>query len=159
VLDLGCGTGVFYSRWLRGKAVEYMGLDINATFVDRLTRLGVNARVWDLRRPDPLPAADAVVMQSSLYHFLPDVAPILARMIASARRQVIVSEPIRNLAGSPVPILGTIARRLKRSAAGAATGHFTEETLDAVFAPYSTSHARSFLIPGGRDKVYVLATG
>src|SRR5437879_4311166 len=72
VLELCCGPGTLYLRQLRGRTSGYVGIDVNPGFVDRLRGRGVDARRLDLAAgEDPLPSADAVVLQASLYHFLP----------------------------------------------------------------------------------------
>ena len=111
VLELCCGPGTLYLRHLRKRVGSYIGLDVNAGFVDRLRRQGVDARVDDLSDGRPLPAADVVIMQASLYHFLPRAGDILDRMLAAARERVIVSEPVRNLATSGIPGIARLGRR------------------------------------------------
>ena len=98
-------------------------------------------------------------MQASLYHFLPNASHILDRMLHAARKQVIVAEPIRNLATSQIPILSTIAGRLSGPVVEASAQRFTEEGLDRFFRGYSTKVVQSFTIAGGREKVYVLEKG
>src|SRR6185369_13287964 len=100
VLDLCCGPAILYHRYLRAKSVRYTGLDINQKFIDRLIRSGGLGKLWDLRGDEPLPAADYVIMQASLYHFLPDPSTIVNRMLQAAHKRVIIAEPIRNLATS-----------------------------------------------------------
>jgi SAM-dependent methyltransferase len=157
VLDLCCGPATLYHRHLRGRSVRYTGLDLNERFIRRLVAAGAGGQVWDLRKEDPLPPADYVIMQASLYHFLPDPAPVVGRMLEAAREQVIVAEPVRNLASSKVPLLARLAGRQTDPGSGAPARRFTEATLDAFFAAYAPRLARSFLIPGGREKVVVLA--
>jgi SAM-dependent methyltransferase len=156
VLELCCGPGTLYRRHLRGKRVQYTGLDINPRFVSRINAMGTAGQVWDLQQDTPLPKAYYVVMQASLYHFLPDPAPVVDRMLTAADRQVIVAEPIRNLADSRVPLLASLARRQTDPGTGAQARRFNEASLDAFFARYAPRVERSFLIPGGREKVYVL---
>src|SRR5215471_3027055 len=100
VLDVCCGPGILYQRYLRQKSVVYTGLDINEKFVRRVIGYGGAGEVCDLRSERPLPPADYVVMQASLYHFLPDPTAIISRMLAAARTALIVAEPVRNLTHS-----------------------------------------------------------
>ncbi|MGH2886599.1 MAG: class I SAM-dependent methyltransferase, partial [Solirubrobacteraceae bacterium] len=101
VLECCCGPGTLYLRHLRGRTSAYVGIDVNERFVARLRRRGVDARRVDLAAADvDLPPADVVILQASLYHFLPDAERIVERMLAAARERVIVSEPVRNLASS-----------------------------------------------------------
>ena len=132
VLDLCCGPGTLYRRHLRAAGVSYTGLDLNPRFIARVRRLGAEGFVRDLRRIDELPRADCVVIQASLYHFLPDPAPLLSRMERAARHRVIVAEPIRNLAGSRNPLLAALARRQTDPGAGGWPLRFDEATLDRL---------------------------
>lgn len=156
VLDVCCGPAVLYQRYLRSRDVRYIGLDYNRTFVDRLTRQGIAAHAWDLREDRALPASDYVVMQASLYHFLPDPAPIVDRLVSAARRNVIIAEPVRNLTSSTNPVIAFFGRRLSNPGTGDQAQRFVEQSFDEFFARYAPRVQSSFLIPGGREKVVVL---
>jgi trans-aconitate methyltransferase len=154
VLELCCGPGSLYLRHLRTQVGNYIGLDSNPGFVARLQARGVDARLTNLMDAQLLPRADVAIMQASLYHFLPDPNEILQRMLDAAKRSVIVSEPIRNLSSSTLPLVATVARRAADPGVGRHAERFTETALDQLMAAYdirTTVHA-----PGGRDKVYVL---
>lgn len=138
VLELCCGPGALYTRCLEPRVWSYIGLDRNPAFVKRLNRRGVDAHVADLARSDTrLPEAEVVIIQASLYHFLPRPEPLLDRMLAAASDRVIVSEPLHN-------------RNHQR---------FTETTLDTLFERYRARVIKAALIPGGREKLYVLGAG
>ena len=156
VLDVCCGPAVLYKRYLAKKRVGYTGLDVNEGFIRKLRSMGINGKVWDLRTDAPLPNADYVIMQASLYHFLPNASPVFGRMIDAARKQVIIAEPITNIATSRVSLLSKIGRRFTDSGHGEEALRFTEDTLDELFKRYGPLVKTSFLIPGGREKVYVL---
>ena len=156
VLDLCCGPAQLYRQYLRSKKVEYRGLDINPRFIKQLQSENVDGQVWDLRENNQLPPADYVLMQASLYHFLPDTQPIIDRMLEAARRQVIIAEPIRNLSSSSVALVRRIARHLTKVGDGKHGDRFTEQMLDQFFSSYQSQIDRSFLIAGGREKIYVL---
>ncbi len=159
VLELCPGPGALYERHLRDHAGTYTGVDVNPRFAARLQRLGARALVRDLSTGDePLPRADVVIMQASLYHFLPDAEAIVERMLAAALERVILAEPIRNLSSSRVPLLALIGRRATDPGAGG-DGHeqrFDEPALDRLMARYGAQTVSAFTIPGGREKVYVL---
>ncbi len=159
VVDLCCGPGTLYDRYLRHKSVDYTGLDLNRRFVDRVVRRGGRGQVRDLHADDPLPTADYLVMHASLYHFLPDPSPVVERMCRAARNEVIIGEPIRNLSSSGLPLLSSVARHGTDPGQGTHHLRFDEPALDAFFARYAARMSRSFLIPGDREKVYVLAGG
>jgi hypothetical protein len=77
-------------------------------------------------------------------------------MLCVADRCVIISEPVRNLSSSTLPLLGTIGRRATDPGVGGHAHRFTETTLDQLMAAFDVRAA--FLTAGGRDKVYVLGT-
>jgi len=156
VLELCCGPGTLYRRRLAGKRVQYLGLDINEGFLRRVRRSGAEAREWDVRSPDALPPADYVLMQASLYHFMDDPRPLIRRMVAAARREVILAEPVHNVAKQPGP-LGAIAARLTDPGTGPQPDRYDEPSLDRVLEPFASLVRDRTLLPGGREKVYVLA--
>ncbi len=156
VLDLCCGPAYLYHRHLRAKSVHYTGLDINAKFIERLTGRGGFGRVWDLRSDEPLPTADYVIMQASLYHFLPDASPIVNRMLRAARRQVIIAEPVRNLTDSNSRLLARLGGLFSNPGTGEPSLRFNEASLARFFSAYGPRVVQSFPIAGGREKVFVL---
>jgi SAM-dependent methyltransferase len=157
VLDLCCGPALLYHRYLRHKSVQYTGLDVNAKFIARLTGRGAGGQLWDLRTETPLPQADYVVMQGSLFHFLPDASPVVDRMLRAARKQVVIAEPVRNLASSKLRLLALAGKLLTNPGVGDHRYRFDEASLDQLFSRYSSSVVQSGLIAGGREKMYVLA--
>jgi hypothetical protein len=168
VLELCPGPGALYEHRLRGRVGSYTGIDVNPRFVRRLRRLGADARQLDLGG-DPnlgggteLPEADIVIMQASLYHFLPEAAPIIERMLAAARERVIIAEPIRNLTHSRLAFVARLGQRGTDPGTGRGdpqAGHtqrFTEATLDQLMGGYRDRTVNAFTIPGNREKVFVL---
>ena len=158
VLELCPGPGALYQRHLRARAGAYTGADVNPGFLRRLQGRGADVLAVDLSNAPELPAADVVIMQASLYHFLPDASAIVDRMLAAARERVIIAEPIRNLASSPLPLLRLLGKRATDPGTGG-DGHahrFTEVTLDRLMDGYSGVTVSAFTIPGGREKVFVL---
>ncbi len=157
VLELCCGPATLYRRFLRGRTSHYLGLDVNPGFVAALRRRGIDALEADLAAGDrALPSADVVIIQASLYHFLPRAEVVVDRMLAAARDRVIVSEPVRNLASSVVPIVRILGRRAADPGTGGHARRFDERSLDAFMARYRAQTLKAFAIPGGRERVYVL---
>lgn len=158
VVDVCCGPGRLYTHFLRHRHVEYTGIDINDAFLTRLRQRGAATILADVSSLERLPEADVVVMQASLYHFLPDVEKVLDRMLDAARLKVILSEPIRNLTDSGNLILRWLARRGTNPGTGSAARRFTPDTLSHVLAPYEDRILERGEIPGGRE-MYVVFRG
>jgi SAM-dependent methyltransferase len=157
VLELCCGPATLYRRCLRGRTSSYVGLDVNPGFVASLRRRGIDALELDLAADDrALPSADVVIIQASLYHFLPRAQRVVDRMLAAAHDRVIVSEPVRNLTCSDVPIVRAIGRHAADPGTGGQARRFDERSLDAFMARYRERILKEFAIPGGRERVYVL---
>ncbi len=161
VLDVCCGPATLFHRYLKQKGANYTGLDINPAFIRRLSARGGIGQVWNLEEDRPLPRREYVIMQSSLYHFLPDAAPIVERMLAAAEKQVLIAEPIRNVADSQSPLLAFLARKLTNPGTGDQPHRFNEARLEALLQPYRQQGrvVESRLIAGGREKLYILAGG
>jgi SAM-dependent methyltransferase len=156
VLELCCGPARLYRNELRGRVGCYIAIDANAGFVERLRRRGVDARLADVATAD-LPVADVVLMQASLYHFLPDAEAIVRRMLAAARERVVISEPVRNLAQSRVAVVARLASAGAATAGGAHPQRFDEASLAALMRRFAGAVLTSQPAPGGRERVYVLA--
>lgn len=78
-------------------------------------------------------------------------------MIAAARSATIIAEPVRNLATSRLAPVAQVGRRFTDPGSGEQEYRFDEDSLDALMAGYRHRIRDSFLIPGGREKVFVLA--
>lgn len=156
VVDLCCGPATLYHRFLGPKNVRYTGLDVSPHFIDALNKRGGHGIVWDLRSDRALPHADYIIIQGALYFFLPDPSPLIDRMLAAANEEVIIAEAVRNLSSSAIPGISNVAKKLAGAAEASDVVRFSEESLDRLFADYAPELKRSFKIPGGRDKVYVL---
>jgi hypothetical protein len=159
VTDLCCGPATLFHRHLQQKQVRYTGLDINRKFTDDLAASGGTGIQWDMAQEKPLPEAEYVLMQASLYHFLPNPAVVVNRMLAAAQKKVIIAEPIRNMATSSNPLFAWMGQKLTNPGTGEQAHRFSERLLDQFFIPYQeqglVEDAR--LIAGGREKLYVLS--
>jgi SAM-dependent methyltransferase len=161
VVDVCCGPASLYFDHLRFKRVAYTGLDINDGFVQNVSARGVKALVWDVSSDTPLPKADYVIMQASLYHFLPDPRPVVDRMLDAASKNVLLTEPVRNLADSPNPLVAWLARKLTNPGTGDQPRRFNAKRLDDFLAPYRAAGrvVGSYPIAAGREQLCVLRAG
>jgi SAM-dependent methyltransferase len=158
VVDLCCGPATLYFNHLKSKQVSYTGLDINRGFVDRLSRRGVKTQLWDVENNEPLPQADYLVMQGSLYHFLPDPYPIVDRMIMAAKRCVLLTEPVKNLADSKNPFVAWMASKLANPGTRDQASRFDEGRFEKFVDHYrSAGRVIQFCpIAAGRERLCVL---
>lgn len=94
VLDICCGDCYLY-KFLRDRN-HYLGIDSNKRFTTWAKRSGIQTMNFDIRYCD-WPMADCVVIQGSLYQFIPNQKEILKKGLNAARKRLIVSEPVHNL--------------------------------------------------------------
>jgi len=154
VVDLCCGDCYLYTRYLKPKQVNYLGLDLSPSFVSAAQKQGINARLFDVW-VDPIPAADFIIMEGSLYQFIPHADQVIHRMLVSAHQKVLVAEPIINLSTSANPVLAAIRRLPLRTFSGAipiAGPRFFQQSLLELFNSFE-SFSHYFLIPGGREMI------
>ncbi len=157
VVDVCAGDGYLYLNYLRAKSVRYQALDISPQLVQWMQRHGIQAQQFDVWQ-DTLPAADSVIMQASLYQFLPKAAPIVEKMLNAAYQRVIITEPVRNIASSDNPVLRWVGKRLTRPEKGGGVYHaqrFDQNSLMAL-AQQFPAFERSCELPGGREMMIVL---
>jgi hypothetical protein len=84
-----------------------------------------------------------------------DPRPLIERMLAAAGRQVILAEPVHNVAKQAGPV-GAVAARLTDPGTGPQPDRYDESSLERVLEPFASRVRERTLLPGGREKVYVL---
>lgn len=161
VVDLCCGPATLYFSHLRRKGVSYLGLDINEGFVTRLSKRGVPASLLDVTVDSPLPQGDYLVMQGSLYHFLPEPYPIVERMLKAARCNVIITEPVWNLADNKNPVLSWLAKKLANPGTGDQANRFNESRFEEFVKQYRARDlvVAYYPVAAGRERLCMLRGG
>lgn len=156
VVELCAGDAWLYWHHLRQKNVSYLGLDNTPAFLAAARARGIELRAFDVLA-DAVPAADIVIMQASLHLFPKHAAELIQRMLDAARQQVIIAEPIRNMADSPNALIAWLGRIMSRPhGEGAdATHRYTAASFEAQMRALP-EFERVFLEKGGREMVAVL---
>lgn len=156
VFELCAGDAYLYQRYLRHKAVRYAGGDINATFVRHALRQGIPLRHFDAGR-DPIPVADYVVLQASLYQFIPNHIRLIQSMLSAARRSLIIAEPVVNLSTSSSAAIRWLAQRGADPGDGHKVARFDETSLEATLrVSFGDLIQSSATIARGRERLYCL---
>ena len=158
VLDVCCGDCALYKQALKDR-VSYTGIDINPSFIKNAKKLSIKVLPLDVET-DNLPHSDYIVLQASLYQFIPFHKHILDKLLDSASKKVIISEPIRNLSNSRNPIISFIARYSANPGTGHKMDRFTEKTFRTFFKNNYKEIIEKFkFVPGKRELIVVLNTG
>ena len=130
VVDLCCGDCQIYPL-LKRKGCDYIGLDINPSFVQWGRDKGIEVRLWDVEAMD-IPEADVICIQSALYHFIPHDKKLLERMLSKARKRVIISEPVDNWTQIALKPLHRVAIMLTQVSGKSFAKRHNEESLAAL---------------------------
>ena len=96
VLDVCSGDCNLYHFAIKGRN-QYTGVDINISKLKK--NKNVNQKQLDIIN-DPIPKADIIILQGSLYQFLPNQKLVIDKLLFNAKKKVIISEPIINIANS-----------------------------------------------------------
>jgi len=131
-----------------------MGLDINCGFIRSGNRRGIDIRYLNLDTAAHLPVMDYVVIQDSLYQFIPEHERLIELLLSAAGAQVIVSEPVRNMTGSPNPLAHWLGCTFSNPGTGQKRHRFNREMLKEFMGHYEVLEQRE--ICGGRNMLFVL---
>lgn len=129
-----CFADTCVARFCRRNRIEWIGYDINKTFVDRACSLGYNAVCGDVEQL-VFAQADTCIICGSFYQFLGAEETLLRKMLASAPN-IIISEPVFNLSQRNDNI-GRIARRSTAVNNKAHSFRYTEKTILSLLDNFS----------------------
>lgn len=156
VVDICCGPSVLYKP-LSKKNVSYFGLDLNEHFVNRARKQGINSMTFNLLSEQiPSNQFDYVILQSSLYQFIPNHLEVIHRMLQATKKYVVISEPIINLVDNVPGWISAIVKKLKDPGNGPPQHSFTDKTLTEALACFSENVLQTLYIQGGMEKIYLL---
>ena len=156
VLDMCCGDCELYKSFFAHRNIFYTGIDYNAKFVSYAKKNSINVILSDIRK-DIVPRTDYIIMQGSLYQFIPDHKDLIDRLLNSTRKQLIITEPIINLSSSNNPIIRFVAQRSGNPGTGHAFHRFTEKSFHSFFLDnYKKLVVKFDFIPGGREMMVIL---
>ena len=157
VFEACAGDARLYEHYLRPRGISYRAGEFNERFVAHARARGIAMDRFDLRS-DEIPRADVVILHASLYQFMPEHLQVVERLLAAARRTLIVSEPVVNLSTSQWALIRWIAKRSADPGSGDKPQRFDEASLDGFFrAHFADRIESSTLISGGREKIYCLS--
>ena len=145
VLDVCCGD-CFLSKYIDYD--KYQGIDVNPAFINYGKRLGLNLSLADVVE-DEWPATECIVILGSLYQFIPRHEEIINKALRIARKRVIISEPVINLAQSNNCFIAAIARRFTSPGVGSSMERFSRNSLTALYNKYGASE----IFNAGREMV------
>ena len=100
VLDVGCGTGVL-SDYL-SQDDEYLGIDLNDSFLRHAKKMGRNVMRQDALTFDRFSEFDVCVIMDLLHHINPRHEEFLERVLKDIKKRVIICEPFEMPGRHPI---------------------------------------------------------
>jgi hypothetical protein len=155
LLELCMGDAYFYLKYLAKKKVNYSCADINPVFVNAAKQKGLRSTLLDASF-DEIQPSDFILMQASLYHFIPNQKEVIKKMIAAAGKQIIFSESVDNLSNSSSGLKSYLGEQLSKAKSGQSRIKFTGETLKETFAPFGNRISVWEETPDNREIIIVL---
>lgn len=152
VMDVCAGDAYLFTKYLKGKNDDYLAIDNSPFFIRSARKRGIACMQRNVL-DDAFPAADVVVMMASLYQFIPQEKSVISKLLASAKKKLIITEPISNLSSSRFQIISRLAHFLSipYQASHEYKGErFNRERLEDLFSAY-TEFKNITTIPGGRE--------
>ena len=154
VVDVCCGDSYLQS-FFENKNIEYLGLDFNPTFINFSSKRGINAKLFNIYKDD-IPQADYIVIQTSLYQFIPNHDQILQKLYQAADKYLIITETLKSLGGSGNKFVSSIGRFLNNPGDGVKAERFVMPTFKKAMEPFQKNIENEFFINGGLDYLVVI---
>ncbi len=151
VTEVCSGDAYLFRKYLRKKNIKYTGLDINPAFVRYGKKNNVSMEIHNLLT-DKIPAADYVIIQASLYQFIPKQKIIIRKLLDATAKYLLIAEPIRNLADSDNPIISFLAKYSANPGNEHAIQRFRKNSLLELFQEFP-EFKKAFEIKGGREMI------
>lgn len=135
IVELCCGDCNLYLNYLKEKRIQYMGVDINHSFVTFARKMGIDARTLNIIC-DEIPRGDILLMHAGLYQFIPNERRMLDRILAASRRKVVIAEPVINRSHQNSLIISKISAFLSNPGTGSARDRFNPESFQTLCGSY-----------------------
>lgn len=154
VTEVCIGDAYLYRHYLSHKNVRYTGLDFNELFIQSARSKNINAQVHNLST-DTVPVADYVIIQASLYQFIPNHHFVINKLLDAAKKELIISEPVINLGNSSNPVVSFFTRHAANPGNGPVSVRFTRDTFHECLNTYK-KHYEVSLISSGLEILAVI---
>ena len=153
ITEICAGDAYLYLNYLKKKNINYTGLDINSVFVRSAQKKNISFKQFNLMT-DEVPLSDYVIIQASLYQFIPNEDIIISKLLASTKKVLIIAEPVRNLSDSNNPLISFFAKYSANPGNNHVHNRFNAQTLSTCFRKYPQLSELNE-IKGGREMVGV----
>ena len=154
VVDVCCGDSYLYS-FLKNKNINYLGLDFNPTFINVSVKKGINVRLFNIFK-DEIPKADYVVIQTSLYQFIPNHDRILKKLLLATGKYLIITETVKSFGASNNKFISTIGKFLNNPGDGVKPERFSKSSFETAIEPFRKKIIDKYFICDGMDLLVII---
>ncbi|QWE22953.1 class I SAM-dependent methyltransferase [Polynucleobacter sp. AP-Jannik-300A-C4] len=130
VVELCCGCGYLYEKFLATRGIRYVGVDMLERMLKKLKSMGVKTVAGDALFVE-IEKADYCIMLGSLYHFFPKEDLLLQRMTRLGQKAILL-EPIINYTHSSNFLIAYISRILSYIKGTSSSERINSEMLDVI---------------------------
>lgn len=106
ILELAFGD-IYIAQWATSLDIEWVGIDVNESFVLNAKLNGYNACLKDLSQIEEFPINDLTIIAGSLYHFHQSIEGFITKIMNNTN-VLLISEPIKNISSNK-NLIGKIA--------------------------------------------------
>ncbi len=138
LLEVCMGDLYFYEHYLKNKNIQYSCADVNPIFVNDAKQKNINSILIDILK-DELPKSDYILIQGALYHGIPNQHDLIAKLLASANKQLIISECVKNVSNSSNGLVSALGAFMSKAKSGQSKIKFTNETLKESFSGFKNN--------------------
>ncbi len=128
VIDICCGDAKLY-EFLKKKNVKYTGVDFSKTFYNYLKKKKIDVINIDIKNEEIPIKADYVVIQSSLYQFIPNHIDLVKKLLAVSKKYLIIQETVISYTTSSNKFLSIIGKFLNNPGDGYKTKRLDRKKL------------------------------
>ena len=128
VIDVCCGDAKLY-EFLKKKNVKYTGIDFSNTFYNYLKKKKIDIINLNIKTEKIPIKADYVVIQSSLYQFIPNHVEIVKKLLEVSKKYLIIQETVESFTTSSNKLLSLLGKILNNPGDGYKTKRLNRKML------------------------------
>jgi hypothetical protein len=131
ILELAFGD-IYIAQWARSLDIDWVGIDVNESFVLNAKLNGYNACLKDLSQIEEFPFNDLTIIAGSLYHFHQSIEGFITKIMNNTN-VLLISEPIKNISSNK-NLIGKIASNAANVNKGKEDFRYNEKSIIETLA-------------------------
>lgn len=155
LLELCMGDAFLYLNYLKQKNINYTCVDVNTAFINSAKKKGINCLQMNVETEE-IPKSDYILMQGSLYHFIPHQKQIIQKLLDACNKELIISENIKNLSNHNSALKSYLGKIISNAGYGQSKIKFTKSLLEETFSDFKSRIKIWEELPDNNEIIIVL---